>query len=70
MTQKNYLPAINVFKSLCDLYPHSFQNQFCLAKAYEANKQTNFALISYKKALQLDPSDKKLAKKIKKIQKD
>ena len=70
MAQKNYLPAINVFKSLCDLYPHSFQNQFNLAKAYEANKQTNFALISYKKALQLNPSDKKLAKKIKKIQKD
>ena len=68
MTKQNYLPAINVFKSLCKLYPDSFQNQLYLAKAYEANKQTTFALIAYQKALQLDPGNKKVENKIKKLQ--
>lgn len=69
MNKQNYISAINVFKSLCTLYPHSFQNLLCLAKAYEANKQVNLALISYQKAYQLNLGNKQVEKKIKMLQK-
>lgn len=69
MTKLEYLPAINLFKSLCVLYPETSQNHFCLAEAYEANKQPDLALISYKNGYTLEPSNKLVEKKIKKIQK-
>ena len=69
MNKKDYASAINVFNSLCILYPNSSQNYICLAKAYETNKQNDLALINYNKAFVFDPKNKETEKKIKKLKK-
>ncbi len=69
LNKKDYLPAINIFKSLCVLYPNSSLNYFYLAKAYESNKQKDFALVNYNKAYKIEPTNMDIEKKLKRIQK-
>lgn len=55
MFKEKYFQAINVFDSVCELYPNNAQNYFVLARAYQSNEQYDKALENYKKVLRLEP---------------
>ncbi|MCW3077401.1 MAG: Methyltransferase type 11 [Bacteroidetes bacterium] len=62
--KQKYIPAINVFNSVCELYPNNAQNYFVLARAFQSNAQYDKALENYKKVLRLEPGHNEALKQV------
>jgi ubiquinone/menaquinone biosynthesis C-methylase UbiE len=67
MMKQDYGSAITVFNALSIISPNTSMNHLKLAEAYEANKQLELALVSYKRAQELDPDNRAIQKKIKRL---
>ncbi len=69
LSQKKFAEAIGVFKANAELYPQSKNVYDSLAEAYLLSGDTQLALASYKKLLELDPNNKKAISMVEKLKK-
>ncbi len=69
MMKAEYQAAENIFKSIIDLYPTSYQTYYWLAYAQEKQSKFELALKNYSDALAKSPNNEACIKKVKQMEK-